>query len=112
MSPKLVADPRVEASIRRLKAMGLEVEVLQPSGNEVLIRITGRSILNYLVRKLTKAITYPNKDVFYDFEKDAMFIYMWRGRPRKTVAVVVEEEVPEEGEGSGGGEEGGSGDHA
>jgi hypothetical protein len=111
MSPTLMADPRVEASIRRLKAMGLEVEVLQPSNNEVLIKVTGRSILNYLVRKLTKAITYPNKDVFYDFEKDSMFIYMWRGRPRKTITV-VEEEVLEEGEGGVGGEEGGSGDHA
>jgi hypothetical protein len=111
MSPTLMADPRVEASIRRLKAMGLEVEVLQPSSNEVLIKVTGRSILNYLVRKLMKAITYPNKDVFYDFEKDSMFIYMWRGRPRKTITV-VEEEVLEEGEEGERGEEGGGGDHA
>jgi hypothetical protein len=109
MSPTLVADPRVEASIRRLKAMGLEVEVLQPSSNEVLIKVTGRSILNYLVRKLTKAITYPSKEVWYDFDSDAMFIYMWRGRPRKAVTV-IEEEVVEEGEGDvRGGEEGSGG---
>jgi tRNA U38,U39,U40 pseudouridine synthase TruA len=100
MSPTLIADPRVEASIRRLKAMGLEVEVHQESSNEVLIKITGRSILNYLVRKLMKAITYPNKDVWFDFERDAMFIYMWRGKPRKAVTA-VEEEVAEEGEEDG-----------
>jgi len=107
MSPTLMADPRVEASIRRLKAMGLEVEVHQESSNEVLIKVTGRSILNYLVRKLMKAITYPSKDIWYDFERDSMFIYMWRGRPRKTVTV-IEEEVLEEGDEGGGGEEGGS----
>jgi hypothetical protein len=111
MSPTLVADPRVEASIRRLKAMGLEVEVHQPSNNEVLIKITGRSILNYLVRKLTKAITYPAKDIWYDFDSDAMFIYMWRGKPRRTVTV-IEEEVLEGVEGDVGGGEGGSGDNA
>jgi hypothetical protein len=82
---KLATDPRVEASIRRLKAMGLEVEVYQPSNNEVLIKITGASVLNYLVRKMNKAITYPAKDIWYDFDSDAMFIYMWRGKPRKNV---------------------------
>lgn len=103
---KLVADPRVEASIRRLKAMGLDVEVYAPSNNEVLIKITGKSILNYLIRKLNKAIAYPNKDVFYDFEMDAMMIYMWRGRRRKTVTVEEEEKEEGGGENNGGGERG------
>jgi len=102
---KLLADPRVEASIRRLKAMGLDVEVHAPSNNEVLIRITGKSILNYLVRKLSKAVAYPNKDVFYDFEMDAMIIYMWRGKRGKFVTVEEEEREEGGGENGGGGEE-------
>lgn len=69
---QLTKNSVVEASIRRLKAMGLNVSLIPDGDNEAYIIIP----VNDLIEMLRKSITYQNKKI--TFEKDLIVIYIWR----------------------------------
>jgi hypothetical protein len=62
----------IEASLRRLRAMGLDVHLLPESNNECFIFIR----LSSLVDIIRKQVTYQNKKI--TLEKDFIVIYLWR----------------------------------
>ena len=68
----VLADARVEKAIRRLKAMGLNVKVLQLNPNEGFIFVS----LESFARLVRKQIKYPNVKV--DIESNQLVIYVWR----------------------------------
>jgi len=68
----VLADARVEKAIRRLKAMGLDVKVLQLNPNEGFIFVS----LESFARLVRKQIKYPNVKV--DIEANQLVIYVWR----------------------------------
>lgn len=59
-------DPRVQKSIRRLKSMGLGVYAYLKNENEAVILVDEISIINYIIKRVQEAVTYPNKKVYYD----------------------------------------------
>jgi len=65
-------DARVQKAIRRLKAMGLNVNILQLTPKEGFIFIS----LDSLCRLIKKQIKYPNTKV--EVESNQMVIYVWR----------------------------------
>jgi len=65
-------NPQVEKAIRRLKNMGLTVEVLSSGDKEVYIFITLRSLANLI----DKHIKYKNKKI--TIEGDYLVIYLWK----------------------------------
>jgi len=71
-------DPRVQKSIRRLKSMGLGVYAYLKNEDEAVILIDELSIINYIIRKIQEAVTYPNKKVFYDNTNKVIRIEVWR----------------------------------
>jgi len=62
----------VQASIRRLKAMGLNVVVSPENQDELFIFIP----IDDLIRLISKHITYPNKEV--SFKMPYITIYLFR----------------------------------
>ena len=68
----VLSDSRVEKAIRRLKAMGLDVKVLQLNPNEGFIFVS----LESFARLVRKQIKYPNVKV--DIEANQLVIYVWR----------------------------------
>lgn len=64
---------QVEKALRRLRQMGLSVNILPEGDNEAYIFITLDSIL----KLIEKQMTYPNRKVYY--EKPFMIIQVWRG---------------------------------
>ena len=69
---KLVNNPVIEKSVRRLRAMGLNVHILPESDNEAYIFITVDSILKLIGSK----IRFPNKKLY--IEDNFLVIRVWR----------------------------------
>jgi len=70
---KLQIDTRVEKSLANLRAMGLKVELLPESDNEVLIFIR----LDSIVKLIERRIPYPNKTL--KIEHPFIVVDLWRG---------------------------------
>jgi len=68
----VLSDSRVEKAIRRLKAMGLDVKVLQLNPREGFIFVS----LDSFARLVRKQIKYPNVKV--EIESNQLVIYVWR----------------------------------
>jgi len=69
---KLRYNSVVEKSLDRLKAMGLNVHVLDLGENEALIFIT----LDSVMKLIEKQIKFPNKELKY--ESPFIVIRVWR----------------------------------
>jgi hypothetical protein len=62
----------VQASLRRLKSMGLKVHVFEESPYRAYLFID----LNSVLKLIEKNITYPNKRVY--FEEGQIVIEVWK----------------------------------
>jgi hypothetical protein len=62
----------IEASLRRLRAMGLDVRLLPESNDECFVFIRLQSLIDII----KKQVTYQNKKI--TLEKDFIVIYLWR----------------------------------
>ena len=72
MTKPLVTHPQVEKAIRRLRNMGLKVNVLQGGDREVYIFVD----LNSVAKLIEKQIMFPNKKV--TIEDNYIVIFMWK----------------------------------
>lgn len=75
-------DPRVQASIRRLKAMGLKFEATVIDKDTIAIGFDIESIIRYIERTLYSNITYPNKYVFIDRNLNVLMVFISRSADR------------------------------
>jgi hypothetical protein len=74
----VIDDPRVQASLRRLKSMGLRYEITQVDTNTLIMVIEAESIINYIIRRMYELITYPKKKIYYDQDEDVLVIKIER----------------------------------
>jgi len=65
-------DKRIEASINRLRAMGLRCDIMQEGDNTAYIFIP----LEDIIKLIRKRITYPTTKVYY--EDGFIVIKAWR----------------------------------
>ncbi|PNV81283.1 MAG: hypothetical protein C0179_03460 [Fervidicoccus sp.] len=77
--PSVLKDPRVQSSIRRIRAMGLAVDIREIDEDNVIIVIGVDSIVNYIIRKIDQSITWQKKSIKYLKDKNILRIYIWRG---------------------------------
>jgi hypothetical protein len=81
---RLEFDKRVEASMDRLRAMGLKFYVETMGDNECYIVIDMKSV----VRLIDSKITYPSRRTY--LEGEYMIIHFWRGEaPDRRIGEVV-----------------------
>ena len=78
----ILQDTRVQASLRRLKAMGLRVEADEVDEDTVVIAVDMESVDRYLERTLYSNITYPNKYIFLDPNTRTLLIFLSRSSNR------------------------------
>ncbi len=79
MGKPLQINKQVEASIRRLKSMGLKVSIIPMSDDWVILAIDYKSILDYIKRRVSQAISYPKHIVLIDDTLKILEIHLWRG---------------------------------
>jgi hypothetical protein len=78
----LLQDHRVQASLRRLKAMGLKIETDQLDVDTVIIAVDMESVEKYIERTLYANITYPNKYVYLEPNTRTLLIFLSRSTSR------------------------------
>ncbi|MEM2696239.1 MAG: hypothetical protein QXU09_04815 [Thermoproteota archaeon] len=71
---QIARNSQVEKALDRLRAMGLNVNVLPEGDDLAFIFITLDSVLKLISRQMK----YPNKEVY--FEEPFIVIKVWRGR--------------------------------
>jgi chromosome condensin MukBEF MukE localization factor len=78
----ILEDPRIKASLRRLKAMGLKVatDLLDP--HTVVIAVDMDSVEKYIERTLYSSITYPNKYIYLEPRTRTLLIFISRSASR------------------------------
>ena len=74
----ILADQRLQASLRRLKAMGLKFYTSVIDNDSVVITFDMDSVAEYLRRAVESRITFPNKLVVYDKETNVLAIFISR----------------------------------
>ncbi len=83
---QLAQDKRVEASLDRLKAMGLKVDLEIISPNEIAIIIPVKDIIKIINRR----ITYPLKESA--IMSNLMVIHLWKGdHPTVSLSKIIRE---------------------
>ena len=78
----LLQDHRVQASLRRLKAMGLKIETDLLDTDTVVIAVDMESVEKYIERTLYANITYPNKYVYLEPNTRTLLIFLSRSTSR------------------------------
>jgi len=78
----LLQDHRVQASLRRLKAMGLKIETDQLDVDTIIIAVDMESVEKYIERTLYANITYPNKYVYLEPNTRTLLIFLSRSTSR------------------------------
>jgi len=78
----LLQDHRVQASLRRLKGMGLRVETDQIDADTVVIAVDMETVDKYIERTLYANITYPNKYVYLEPNTRTLLIFLSRSTNR------------------------------
>lgn len=73
MPQKLQYNTSVEKSLANLRAMGLRVQLMPETDDEVYLFIDLDSLLNIIARR----VPYPQKKIYY--EKPFIVVYLWRG---------------------------------
>ncbi|MES4787252.1 MAG: hypothetical protein C4294_17150 [Nitrospiraceae bacterium] len=77
-SRSVLDDPHVQASLRRLRAMGLAVYASLESTNKAVIYVDVDSVLRYIVRKIDQSTNYPNKRITIDKENKVIKMEVWK----------------------------------
>jgi len=90
----LLQDHRIQASLRRLKSMGLKIETDLLDQDTVVIAVDMESVDKYIERTLYSNITYPNKYVFLEPRTRTLLIFLSRSANR--IKELKEEYKPEE----------------
>ena len=72
MTKSLITHPQVEKALRRLRNMGLKVNVLEGGDREVFIFVN----LNSVAKLIEKQILFPNKEV--SIEDNYIVIRLWK----------------------------------
>jgi len=75
----LIHDPRIVKSVQRLRTMGLKVHVEPIGSNVAVIAIDTESIIRYIVRHISKNVTYNKKITGYNKENQILLVIMWKG---------------------------------
>ncbi len=78
-------DPRVIASINRLRHLGLSVIVDNPNPNLVVILIDNESLVKTIKNMIAKSVSYPKYFIYLDKETNVMGLYIWKGEKPKIV---------------------------
>lgn len=78
----ILQDPRVQASLRRLKAMGLKVETEMIDVDTVVIAVDMESVDRYIERTLYSNVTYPNKYIYLEPKTRTLLIFISRSANR------------------------------
>jgi len=71
---QLKQNSQIESSMRKLKAMGLNVNILSEGEHEAFIFIT----LDSIVRLIDSKMTYPNRKTY--MEDKFLVINVWRAK--------------------------------
>ena len=78
----ILQDTRVQASLRRLKAMGLKVEADEIDKDTVVIAVDMESVDKYIERTLYSNITYPNKYIHLNSNTKTLLVFLSRSSNR------------------------------
>jgi len=79
MSSTLSKNASIQASLQKLRNIGLRASVIEFNENWIAITVTSESIINYITRTVEKYITYPNHFVEYDQDTKMLVIHFWKG---------------------------------
>jgi hypothetical protein len=74
----ILQDPRIQASLRRLRAMGLKVATDLIDSDTAVIAIDMDSVEKYIERTLYASITYPNKYVYFEPRTRTLLVFISR----------------------------------
>jgi len=78
----ILQDPRIQASLRRLKAMGLSVATEMIDSDTAVIAIDMDSVEKYIERTLYSSITYPNKYIYLEPRTRTLLVFISRSANR------------------------------
>ena len=78
----ILQDPRIQASLRRLKAMGLRVETEMIDPDTAVIAVDMDSVDKYIERTLYSSITYPNKYIYLEPRTRTLLVFISRSASR------------------------------
>lgn len=90
----MLQDHRIQASLRRLKSMGLKIETDLLDQDTVVIAVDMESVDKYIERTLYSNITYPNKYVYLEPRTRTLLIFLSRSANR--IKELKEEYKPED----------------
>lgn len=90
----LLQDHRIQASLRRLRSMGLKIETDSLDQDTVVIAVDMESVEKYIERTLYSNITYPNKYVYLEPRTRTLLIFLSRSANR--IKELKEEYKPED----------------
>jgi len=74
----ILQDPRIQASLRRLKAMGLKVATDLIDTDTAVIAVDMDSVEKYIERTLYSSITYPNKYIYLEPKTRTLLVFISR----------------------------------
>jgi hypothetical protein len=78
----VLQDPRIQASLRRLKAMGLKVATDLLDSDTAVIAVDMDSVEKYIERTLYSSITYPNKYIYFEPRTRTLLVFISRSASR------------------------------
>jgi hypothetical protein len=78
----ILQDPRIQASLRRLKAMGLKVVTDLLDADTAVIAVDMDSVEKYIERTLYSSITYPNKYIYLEPKTRTLLVFISRSASR------------------------------
>ena len=84
LSRNIQANKIIQAGLRRLKSIGLLGDIVQPNPNQLVIIITGESMIRFVMKRIRKNFNWPKMFIYYDRNEDAMITWIWQGvKPKK-----------------------------
>lgn len=87
----ILKDPRVRASLERLKALGIKTYNVAVDEDTIAIILDVESIINYIRKTIDAKVTYPNKHFIYD--KELLVFAVVLSRSAKKLARLNDTEV-------------------
>jgi len=79
MSSNLSKNQSIQASLQKLRNIGLRASTLEFNDNWIAVTVTSESVIDYLTRVVEKYITYPQHYVEYDPQSKLLIIHFWKG---------------------------------
>lgn len=78
----LMSDQRIQASIRRLRSMGLKVYTIQIDEDTILLAVDVDSMIEYIRKTVESRITFPNKTTVFDKDNFVLGVLISRSSKR------------------------------